>query len=117
MFESEREKNIERLSRVITEAIIRSEEVKKVLADIQDQDIIYPESFMILVIRMQSLVDIIEELQENLDAKENGTEKHNHTAPQYIDGKELTDKEIAFEEYCLERFNGEEWLQKNGLIF
>ena len=117
MFEREREKNIERLSRVITEAIIRSEEVKKVLADIQDQNIIHPESFMILVIRMQLLVDIIEEIEENLDAKENKTVKNNQTAAQYIDGKELTNKEIAFEEYCIEKFNGEEWLKKNGLIF
>ncbi|MBI5183633.1 MAG: hypothetical protein HY999_04655 [Nitrospinae bacterium] len=117
MFERERENSLERLSRVITEAIIRSEEVKKILSEIKNQDIIYPESFMILVIRMESLVEIIEEIHNNLGVKKKRTRKDNPPIPQYIDGKKLTDKEIVFEEYYTERFNEDEWLKNNGLIF
>ena len=36
---------------------------------------------------------------------------------QYIDGRKLSEREIDFEEFLNKRFDSENWLKENGLIF
>jgi hypothetical protein len=36
---------------------------------------------------------------------------------QYIDGQKLSKSEVEFEEFLNERFDSNQWLRKNGLIF
>ena len=46
------EPEFEKLSKAITEAVMTSEKVKKIVAEIQKNDKICPQSFMVLVLKM-----------------------------------------------------------------
>jgi len=115
------EPEFEKLSKAITEAVMTSEKVKKIVAAIQKNDRICPQSFMVLVLKMQVLTESLE-----LEIEQEGTEKkpvaqkrgHKRTSekPQYIDGRRLSKREVDFEEFLNGRFDSETWLKKNGLI-
>ncbi len=115
------EPEFEKLSKAITEAVMTSEKVKKIVAAIQKNDRICPQSFMVLVLKMQVLTESLE-----LEIEQEGTEKkpvaqkrgHKRTSekPQYIDGRRLSKREIDIEEVINGRFDSETWLKKNGLI-
>ena len=115
------EPEFEKLSKAITEAVMTSEKVKKIVAAIQKNDRICPQSFMVLVLKMQVLTESLE-----LEIEQEGTEKkpvaqkrgHKRTSekPQYIDGRKLSKREVDFEEFLNGRFDSETWLKKNGLI-
>jgi hypothetical protein len=116
------ERNFEKLSKVITEAVMTSPKVKKMVAEIQKNDEICPKSFMVLVLKMEVLADSVEleveeELTEDQPAPKKRTIKKSFKKPQFIDGQQLSKKEIEFQEFSNKKFNTEEWLKKNGLIF
>lgn len=115
------ERKFEELSKAIAEAVMSSKKVKKVVADIQKKEKICPQSFMVLVLKMQVLADSLD-----LDIEEPTVEKKRAKRPrkksskeqwQYIDGRKLTKNEIAFENFFGERFDTHQWLKKNGLEF
>ena len=112
----------EKLSKVITEAVMTSPKVKKMVAEIQKNDEICPKSFMVLVLKMEVLTDSVElEVEEKLTKDQPAPKKSNikksFKKPQFIDGQQLSKKEIEFQEFSNKKFNTEEWLKKNGLIF
>ena len=116
------EHNFEKLSKAITEAVMTSPKVKKMVAEIQDE--ICPKSFMVLVLKMEVLTDSVElevaeeeELTEDQPAPKKRIIKKSSKKPQFIDGQQLSKKEIEFQEFSNKKFNTEEWLKKNGLIF
>ena len=115
------EPHFEKLSKAITEAVMTSEKVRKVVEEIQKNHEICPQSFMVLVLKMQVLTESI-----NLNEEDNIIEKT--AAPkksrkksikksQYIDGQTLSQDEVAFEEFRNKQFNSENWLKKNRLTF
>ena len=110
----------EKLSKAITEAVLSSPKVKKIVSEIQKRDDICPQSFMVLVLKLQSLTEgfevEVEEAPEKPKKKSRRTKKKTAEEAQYIDGARLSKKEIEFEEFISERFDAEEWLKKNGLI-
>ena len=110
----------EKLSKAITEAVLSSPKVKKIVSEIQKRDEICPQSFMVLVLKLQSLTEgfevEVEEAQEKPKKKTRRGKKKAAEEAQYIDGARLSKKEIEFEEFVNERFDAEEWLKKNGLI-
>ena len=115
------ERSFEKLSKAITEAVMTSPKVKKIVAEIQKSEEICPTSFMVLVLKMEVLTDSLEvEVEEELTEEHPGPKKRSSRKPpkkaQFIDGKKLTKKEIEFQEYSNKKFNTEEWLKKNGLI-
>jgi hypothetical protein len=116
------ERNFEKLSKAITEAVMTSPKVKKMVAEIQKNDKICPKSFMVLVLKMEVLTDSVEleveeELTEDQPTPQKSTIKKSSKKPQFIDGQQLSKKEIEFQEFSNKKFNTEEWLKKNGLIF
>ena len=116
------ERSFEKLSKAITEAVMTSPKVKKIVAEIQKNDEICPKSFMVLVLKMEVLTDSVEleyeeELTEDQPASKKSTIKKSSKKPQFIDGQQLSKKEIEFQEFSNKKFNTEEWLKKNGLIF
>ena len=115
------EKDFEKLSKAITEAVMSSEKVKKIVEEIQKKDNICPQSFMVLVLKMQVLTESLDIEIEEAYAEKNPNKKRgrkkSQNSPQYIDGRKLNKSEIAFEEYVNEQFDTEDWLRKNGLIF
>ena len=115
------EQSFEKLSKAITEAVMTSSKVKKIVAEIQKSEEICPKSFMVLVLKMEVLTDSLEleveeELTEERPAPKKRASRKSPKKAQFIDGKQLTKKEIEFQEYSNKKFNTEEWLKKNGLI-
>ena len=116
------EHSFEKLSKAITEAVMTSPKVKKIVAEIQKDEEICPKSFMVLVLKMEVLTDSLElEVEEGLTEenplpKKRGG-KNSPKKAQFIDGQRLSKKEIEFQEFSNKNFNTEEWLKKNGLIF
>ena len=116
------ERSFEKLSKAITEAVMTSPKVKKIVAEIQKDDNICPKSFMVLVLKMEVLTDSLEleveeELKEERPAPKKRRGKKSSRKPQFIDGQELSKKEIEFQEFTNKKFDNDEWLKKNGLIF
>jgi hypothetical protein len=118
------EHNFEKLSKAITEAVMTSPKVKKMVEEIQKNDEICPKSFMVLVLNMEVLTESVElevaeeeKLTENQPAPQKRIIKKSSKKPQFIDGQQLSKKEIEFQEFSNKKFNTEEWLKKNGLIF
>ena len=54
------EPEFEKLSKAITEAVMTSEKVRKIVEEIQKKDEICPQSFMVLVLKMQVLTESLE---------------------------------------------------------
>ena len=116
------ERSFEKLSKAITEAVMTSPKVKKIVAEIQKNDEICPKSFMVLVLKMEVLTDSLEleveeELTEEQPARKKRARKKSPKKAQFIDGQKLSKKEIEFQEFYNKKFNTEDWLKKNGLIF
>ena len=116
------EPEFEKLSKAITEAVMTSEKVRKIVEEIQKKDEICPQSFMVLVLKMQVLTESLE-LKVDLESSAGKpvTKKRNRKktpeTSQYIDGRKLSRREIDFEEFLNKRFDSENWLRENGLIF
>ena len=112
----------EKLSKAITEAVVTSEKVRKVVEEIQKKDEICPQSFMVLVLKMQVLPESLELNIEQDDTAEKPvtkkrTRKKTSKKSQYIDGRRLSQHEIDFEDFSNKRFNSEDWLKNNRLTF
>ena len=112
----------EKLSRAITEAVTTSEKVRKIVEEIQKKDAICPQSFMVLVLKMQVLTESLElSVEQDNTTKKSTTKrrgrKKTSEKSQYIDGHKLSKREVDFEEFLNKRFDSESWLKKNGLIF
>ena len=115
------EPEFEKLSKAITEAVMTSEKVRRVVEEIQKKDEICPQSFMVLVLKMQVLTESLElDINDNtVDEPATKKPKRKKAAkkPQYIDGQKLSQDEIKFEEFRNKEFNTEDWLKDNGLTF
>ena len=116
------ERSFEKLSKAITEAVMNSPKVKKIVAEIQKDENICPKSFMVLVLKMEVLTDSLElefeeELKVERPAPKKRRSKKSSRKRQFIDGQELSKKEIEFQEFSNKKFDDDEWLKKNGLIF
>jgi hypothetical protein len=116
------ERSFEKLSKAITEAVMTSPKIKKIVAEIQKDEDICPKSFMVLVLKMEVLTDSLEleveeELKEERPAPKKRRSKKSSRKSQFIDGQKLSKKEIEFQEFTNKKFDDDEWLKKNGLIF
>ena len=115
------EPEFEKLSKAITEAVMTSEKVRRVVEEIQKKDEICPQSFMVLVLKMQVLTESLElEIDDNTEEKpatKKPKRKKAAKKSQYIDGQKLSQDEINFEEFRNKEFNTEDWLKDNGLTF
>ena len=114
--------NFEKLSKAITEAVMTSDKVRKIVEEIQKSDDICPQSFMVLVLKMQVLTGLLESNIEENDTLEETvprkvTKKKNPKNTQYIDGEKLSKHELDFEEFRSKQFDSENWLKKNRLSF
>ena len=115
------EHSFEKLSKAITQAVMAAPKVKEIVAEIQKNEEICPKSFMVLVLKMEVMTDSLElEVEEELTEERPAPKRRASRKPpkkaQFIDGKQLTKKEIEFQEYSNKKFNTEEWLKNNGLI-
>ncbi|MBI5186762.1 MAG: hypothetical protein HZA01_13690 [Nitrospinae bacterium] len=105
------EKKLEKLSRSITEAILMSRNVRSAIQELKREEIIGPKSFLMLMMRMDSLADLVDTIQGN---KKNGKAQRRKNE-QFIDGKKLSNSEIEFYEYLAEKFDETGWMKENGI--
>lgn len=103
--------DFEELSQAITDAIAKSQEVKKVLNKIKNQNLLNMNTFLALLLKIETGRGERFEIEEKKVIKKR---KHpfSSKSTQYIDGVELSDREVAFEEYCAKKFNQSKWLKK-----
>jgi hypothetical protein len=116
------EPNFENLSKAITEAVMTSDKVRRIVEEIQKDEEICPQSFMVLVLKMQVLTESLElNIEENDTLEDSATrkvaKKKNPRNAQYIDGEKLSKHELDFEEFRSKQFDSENWLKKNRLSF
>lgn len=129
------EREFEKLSKAITEAVMSSAKVRKIVTEIQKKDEVCAQSFMVLVLRLSTLTESLEPEGPETVA-EGETEAPEPTAPekpkkksarrgrkkadkasQFIDGEKLTQKEIEFQEFINRDFDQDDWLKRNKLLF
>lgn len=112
------DKELEKLSKAITDAILNSKNVKKVIKEIREKDLILSNTLMIMVLKIETLSNISNTLKDDIEnLKTSSNKRKKKVIRQFIDGKELNPYEIAFQEFLVEKFDDKEWLKKNGLIF
>ncbi len=111
------EEELEKLSRAIAEAIFNSKNVKKIIEKFREKELILPHALMVMVLKLETLSNISDGDQDNLDIIKEYQKKKKKDKRQFIDGKELDTNEIAFQEFLVKNFDGKKWLKKNGLIF
>ena len=116
------EPNFENLSKAITEAVMTSDKVRRIVEEIQKDEDICPQSFMVLVLKMQVLTESLElNIEENYieedTVAQKVTKKKNPKNTQYIDGEKVAKHELDFEEFRSKQFDSENWLKKNRLSF
>ena len=116
------EPHFEKLSKAITEAVMTSEKVRKIVEAIQKTSEICHQSFMVLVLKMQVLTESLELNieQDSIEEKPVAPKRTRKKSPkksQYIDGHKLSQHEVAFEEFRSKQFDSENWLKKNRLTF
>lgn len=117
------DKDLEKLSRAITEAILNSKDIQKILEEIRKKDLVLPSTIMVMILKLDALWNVSEGMNSEgynsdiNDLKELFNKEKKKDKKQLIDGKELNPNDLAFQEYLDKRFNEEDWLKKNGLIF
>lgn len=130
------EREFEKLSKAITEAVMTSAKVRKIVSDIQKKDEVCAQSFMVLVLRLSTLTESLESeeadaalAQGEPEAPESEAQqkpkkksarrgrKKADKASQFIDGEKLSDKEIEFQEFINRDFDQDDWLKQNKLQF
>ena len=114
--------HFEKLSKAITEAVLTSEKVRKTVEEIQKSDEICPQSFMVLVLKMQVLTESLElDVEQGAISEKPNTSKKTRKKfskkSQFIDGHKLSKHEVAFEEFRSKKFDSDNWLKKNRLTF
>lgn len=98
------------LSKAITNALIKSDEVINTLFELKRQNMIDPSAKLAFIIKVNDIINIAEKLSEvKSPSSAQGAE--------HVDGRKLTKNEIAFEEYLSEKFDEADWLKKHGIIF
>lgn len=111
------DKELEKLSKAITDAILNSKNVKKIIKEIREKDLILSNTLMVIVLKIEALSNISNNLNDVMkNLKNSSNKKEKKAIGQFIDGKELKPCEIAFQEFLVEKFDTKKWLKKNGLI-
>lgn len=118
------EEELKRLTDVITDAIIKSNEAKALLADMYKRGLIDSSIVMLLALNIQN-IDTIKIETDCRAAVQTNTNNSNlpvvktinksDIENQYIDGQRLSKNEIDFYERCAEHFDEDRWLKNLGI--
>ncbi len=124
-FDSHLDKAYEKLNKAIMNAIVSSEDVKTVLADFQEKDMISNLSVLNLILSLEELSELVftDDDSSNLEpqseelAPEASDKSEEIKAPNpfKVDGRNLTPNEILFERFFQGKFDDSAWLKKVGI--
>jgi len=121
-FDSHLDEAYEHLNKAIMKAIVSSGEVRNVLTEFKEKDMINHLSVLNLVLSLEELSDMVFSDGDSSDyesvIEDFGPEKPENssemeaTNPFKIDGRNLTPNEILFEKFFQKKFDAQEWLKK-----
>ncbi|GJL79882.1 MAG: hypothetical protein NPINA01_28710 [Nitrospinaceae bacterium] len=124
-FDSHLDKAYEKLNKAIMNAIVSSEDVRAVLADFKEKDMINNLSVLNLILSLEELSDLVftdddsfslEPMSDEFAPQEaKKPEKNQAPNPFKVDGRNLTPNEILFERYFQGKFDAEKWMKKIGI--
>ena len=142
MRRQDREKELQELSHAIVEALTHNGDVMTLLADLKEREVIDSSTLLGLALKISDLLelsgmaftqeDIAEEPQAMIEKKvaENDTSGEAKTEKflgdiggeikdeeAIIDGRELTENEVTFQEWSNDHFDEKEWLKNRRLIW
>lgn len=118
MFEEDPEEKFKDLIKAVTEAIKSSEKVKEILYILYQEKAISPKAILAIFLKMQ--VSFLENEVNKERRKKNNRSIDDikvSSYPQTVDGRLMTPKEVAFEDYFRERFDEKKWLKQLGIKF
>jgi hypothetical protein len=98
---------LDKLSKAVIKAIENSGEVKKILKRLQSEEVITPETMLVLLMKPHP-VPITKKKQQN-----NKKNDKNYTKIKY--GQMVSPMEMNFEEFSRKKFDQKTWLKKLGL--
>lgn len=108
--EGKTSKEIEELSRAISEAITKSDHVKRALTNLTRERQSVQNTRLVMMLRVRDTDISVDEVRQ-VFAK-GVPARPVASGAQYIDGKKLSPLEIAFEEHCIQHFDEHAWLKK-----
>jgi hypothetical protein len=129
--EKNNEKDMEILTRAIVDAITKSRDVREAIRRLSEADEVCSKSFMVLMLKVRSLAETMgldfpntcshdpEKLSAPARDKQRGEARQaafKKLMGGFVDGKQLTQREMEFCEYLADNFDSGEWLKKHGLI-
>lgn len=122
------EREMEKLSRAIVEAILNSKDVKQAIEKLIKIEENSARSLMVFVLRLDSLSEFRESgYSEIRDMHEDETEeieperprkrriRRKTENPDIVDGKQISINEKKFLEYLSEKFDTKKWLKRNRI--
>lgn len=113
-------KEFEELSKAITEAIMQSPEVRKIIEQILGENRSLTNNLLVLVMKFEILKGGLRSKIENskgLGSKSSDIHRQSTKNSILVEGEKLPPDEMAFLDYCAKIFNEEKWLRENKLIF
>jgi len=122
------EKELKELSQVIVDALTRNEDVMNYLAELKDRNIIDSSTLLGLALKVNDLLEISGSVISKQDGAHSSAGRQAKAGPrtrpesendpkELIDGKKLSDRQIAFEKWASDRFDEKGWLKKSGIIW
>ena len=121
-FDSHLDKAYEKLNKAIMKAIVSSEDVRTVLTDFKEKDMINNLSVLNLILSLEELSDLVftdndsydlEPLANEFAPQESQKRAETESSNPYkVDGRNLTPNEILFERFFQGKFDDDEWLKK-----
>lgn len=125
------DKDFEALYKKIFGTITRSPEIRNELMKLLEEGKLKSQTVFVLMVKLEEMLKaIMQSEMEALEKKEarisgdTDKVKKNQTRrllpkrrAQYIDGKELSQAEIEFEEYCRKEFDEDSWLKELGIEY
>ncbi|MBI5814780.1 MAG: hypothetical protein HZB29_04135 [Nitrospinae bacterium] len=129
MEDKKNEKELKALTRAIMEVLTHNEEIMTLLLDLKTRKVIDSSTLLGLALKVSDLVEVSGTAfsQEELGVRKAGPDPRAAEAKSdqllavkekaVIDGRELSTRETAFQEWTSEQFDEKAWLKKSGLIF
>lgn len=113
------DKDFKKLYDAVVNSIFNSKDVQRIIQDLKEKEKITSVSIFALIIKLEELLNNAASPKKSHSssgqAKKEIKNLKSKGTGEFIDGKELSSKEIAFEEFCRKSFDEGEWLKTNKL--
>lgn len=126
---ADRDNELKKLADAVIETLKSNKKVLSLMAELRDKNVVDSATLLSLHFKINELLEIScatmseEELEaqgvyERQSAPKQKKAKSEEQEPrETIDGRDLSENEIAFQEWVSERFDEENWLKKTKLIW